>query len=122
MLAGGDDHDAVARDLADAVPQKIQFEGTQKIAADKCTKGKAPKTCDMAKTCLWTANPTQALIVPDARCYPKGQDHRGPLGLREHPGLPRLRAQPGLPVQARRQEVHAQAQEARQDQLTKAGR
>jgi hypothetical protein len=71
MLAAGDDHDAVARDLADAVPQTIQFEGTQKIAADKCAKGKAPKSCAMAKTCLWTTNPTQATIAPDARCYPK---------------------------------------------------
>jgi hypothetical protein len=55
---------------ASAVPQTFQFEGTHPIAADKCATGTASQTC-ATKTCLWTANPTQALIAPDARCYPK---------------------------------------------------
>jgi hypothetical protein len=63
--------DSDARSLADAVPQTIQIEGTQKLTADTCAKGKAPKTCAKTKGCLWTTNPTQALFAPAPRCYPK---------------------------------------------------
>jgi hypothetical protein len=96
-------------DGSGAVPQTLQFEGTHRIAADTCAKGTAYRSC-ATKTCLWTANPTQALVAPDARCYPKITVGHWAC-MRQHPGRPRLRAQPGL--HARRQQVCAQAQQAR---------
>ena len=56
----------------------------QRKRQDRTTHPRAAK----AKTCLWTTNPTQALIAPDARCYRKTtvanwaseNIHAGPAG------------------------------------------